>query len=148
MKEPWQPPARLDPECLALCVALNKLPGITTFSSCCGHGREPYRIWFDVARLAALQPVVLLAADCTRRWQVIASDCLLAPICFVLEGPPGDYVGAESLARSIERWMAPRGKRFRITRNENAPRRRQLSGAESTDDSDRNADARPAEVKE
>jgi hypothetical protein len=107
MKNPWQPPVRLDPECLTLCVALNKLPGITTWSSCCGHGRAPYRIWFDVAHLAALEPVVSLARDETQgRWRVVASDSPLAPICFVLEGPSGDYAGAESLAQAIERWCA------------------------------------------
>jgi hypothetical protein len=47
----WSPPGPpefpLDPECLALCVALNEVPGIETTWSCCGHGTEPFRIRFD-----------------------------------------------------------------------------------------------------
>ena len=39
---------QLDPEVVALCEALNTLPGIETVSSCCGHGQRPYRIWFIV----------------------------------------------------------------------------------------------------
>jgi hypothetical protein len=37
---------RLDSECVALCTALNRLPGIYTYESCCGHGQRPYWIWF------------------------------------------------------------------------------------------------------
>jgi hypothetical protein len=42
----WVPPSDLDKECLDLCVALNRLDGIRTTSSCCGHGKDPYMIWF------------------------------------------------------------------------------------------------------
>lgn len=37
----WIPPSDLDKECLELCVAMNKLPGIRTTNSCCGHGDQP-----------------------------------------------------------------------------------------------------------
>jgi peptidyl-tRNA hydrolase len=108
VKNSWQPPAGLDPECRLLCVALNRLPGITTWSSCCGHGRDPYRIWFDVTHLAALEPVISIAKeDTSERWRIISWDSLLAPICFVLEGPQGDYAGAERLAQAIDRWCRP-----------------------------------------
>jgi hypothetical protein len=56
----WQPPADLDPECRALCVALNQLPGIRTTGSC---------------------------------W--------MAPMGFLLEGPPGAYADADSIARHL-----------------------------------------------
>ena len=39
----WVPPEDMDEECIALCVAMNKLPGISTIESCCGHGKYPYR---------------------------------------------------------------------------------------------------------
>jgi hypothetical protein len=67
VKNSWQPPAGLDPECRLLCVALNRLPGITTWSRCCGHGRAPYRIWFDVTHLAALEPVISVAKEDLKR---------------------------------------------------------------------------------
>jgi hypothetical protein len=40
----------MDDECIALCNAMNALPGITTVESCCGHGGlgSPFRIWFKV----------------------------------------------------------------------------------------------------
>jgi hypothetical protein len=51
--QPVTLPADLDPECRELCEALNLLPGITTTSSCCGHGREPYRVFFAADSLDA-----------------------------------------------------------------------------------------------
>lgn len=38
----------MDPEAVALCDAMNCLPGVWTASSCCGHGREPFRVFFDI----------------------------------------------------------------------------------------------------
>jgi hypothetical protein len=40
--------AKFDPEVVPLCQAMNALPGIKTTESCCGHGKEPFRIWFKV----------------------------------------------------------------------------------------------------
>ncbi len=62
MPEPWKPPSRLDPECLALCEALNSIPSLETHESCCGHGRDSFRIWFRVHRLRNLF-VVLRAIE-------------------------------------------------------------------------------------
>ena len=39
-------PNDMDLECIKLFKALNKIPGITTFSSCCGHGTNSFDIWF------------------------------------------------------------------------------------------------------
>ena len=44
----WKPPEALDKACKSLCIALNRLPGVETTESCCGHGDNPYRIWMDV----------------------------------------------------------------------------------------------------
>ncbi len=38
----------MDPEVVDLCNAMNSLPGIETFNSCCGHGKNPFHIWFEV----------------------------------------------------------------------------------------------------
>lgn len=51
---------RMDPECIELCDALNGLPGIRTIESCCGHGKEPFRVFF-IARgdiQSVLMPIV------------------------------------------------------------------------------------------
>ena len=38
----------IDKECADLCNALNSLPAIVTISSCCGHGKSPFSIFFKV----------------------------------------------------------------------------------------------------
>ena len=38
----------MDEECIDLCDAMNSLPGIVTINSCCGHGLNPYSIFFRV----------------------------------------------------------------------------------------------------
>jgi hypothetical protein len=39
---------RIDPECLALCDAINEIPGIETRESCCGHGENEFHVWITV----------------------------------------------------------------------------------------------------
>lgn len=103
----WIAPPDLDPECLELCAALNGLNGIRTVESCCGHGKNPYRIWFLAVSLEALPAVAYAAAGCHcghYGWRVIAkTDCGMSPIMFTLEGPMGPESHAESLdiAREI-----------------------------------------------
>lgn len=95
-------PADLDPECRELCEALNLLPGITTTSSCCGHGREPYRIFFAAGSLDALPAVCWCADEChsgQEGWRVfVFTDCVMRPVDFVLEGPPGAYGASQEIA--------------------------------------------------
>ena len=46
-----------DKDCIDLCKALNRLPGITTFESCCGHGESNYHIFFGAKSLEGLAPI-------------------------------------------------------------------------------------------
>lgn len=83
-------PTDMDPECIPLCDALNALPGIRTLESCCGHGREPHRVWFAAASVDNLRPVLVAARKSQGPWTVRAgwangSDT----IYFCMEGPPG-----------------------------------------------------------
>ena len=51
----------MDPEARILVLAMNKLPGIHTFESCCGHGRDQFRIWFEAEshrHVAVLKDVI------------------------------------------------------------------------------------------
>ncbi len=48
----------MDRECIKLCKALNKLGGISTIESCCGHNRDPYRIWFWCSDIKFLPPAL------------------------------------------------------------------------------------------
>ncbi len=98
-------PDDIDPECRALCEALNRLPGIRTTESCCGHGESPFRIWFMADSLDALPRVAYWFDGCHSGeydWRIIAStDCGMSPISFMAEGPVGDYAGAEIIAEKL-----------------------------------------------
>jgi len=50
--------AGIDPECEHLCGAMNKIPGIRTVESCCGHGEVPYRIWFEADSVPGMAVVM------------------------------------------------------------------------------------------
>jgi hypothetical protein len=56
-KEKFRAPGDMDKECIALCKKLNSLSNIKTVESCCGHLKEPYRVFFmcdDFIRLGRL----------------------------------------------------------------------------------------------
>lgn len=45
----------MDVECIDICDALNSMKGIMTNESCCGHNREPFRVWFSCQSLEPLK---------------------------------------------------------------------------------------------
>lgn len=49
---------RMDKEVLPLCNAINKLKGLETFESCCGHGKDNILIWFMSKDVESLTPLV------------------------------------------------------------------------------------------
>lgn len=61
-------PKDIDPECRPLCLALNKIEGIKTLESCCGHGRGTFRIFFFAQGMDALYGVTCLIDD--PQWQI------------------------------------------------------------------------------
>lgn len=107
MKKYSLPPSGMDAECIELCEAMNLLPGIQTIESCCGHGTDNYRIWFQAAGLKYLPRLIYWFSPCHSgiyHWQVIAhTDCGMSPVTFMLEGTIGEQAYAESkeLARLI-----------------------------------------------
>jgi hypothetical protein len=99
----WEPPDDMDPEVIRLCRAMNLFPGIFTISSCCGHGREPFRIWFMAESVEAL-PALLYWTDACHTGQygwivTAATDCSADHVTFTLEGPCGGYEAAEVIAK-------------------------------------------------
>jgi hypothetical protein len=107
----------IDKACEALVAALNLLPGVETTECCCGHGKEPFRIWLrmDSAELGA---VVLSRVLSGRYYNYAPGEQRLDPVWrlylgdteaypkFVLEGKPmpGDdesYEPAVKLAANI-----------------------------------------------
>lgn len=91
--EPASYSGRMDLECMALCDALNALPGITTFESCCGHGKRPFQVWFFAQTVQSIAPI-LQALD--RSWRIECShvDCPYR-VVFMLEGPTDPNSGDE-----------------------------------------------------
>lgn len=91
---------RMDPECIALCDALNALPGIRTFESCCGHGQYEFRVWFFAEEVKNLLPI----EQSVSRWewtiQATHVDCPTR-VAFVLEGPH-DPAAGDRLADEIQ----------------------------------------------
>jgi hypothetical protein len=101
----------MDPECIALCEAMNKFDGIETIESCCGHGDHPYRIWF-VARDLQVLPELLYWFDAChtgrRGWNVsVQTDCSMAPAVFKAEGPVGkqSYTDALFIAEKMAEYL-------------------------------------------
>lgn len=93
----------MDKECIALCDAINTLPGIRTIHSCCGHGRQPFRIWLMARFLSALPPLATCLSE-YRGWRctVETGD----PVCFLIEGPTGAqaYREAKEIAKDMKWW--------------------------------------------
>lgn len=109
MKRKWIPPADLDEECRMLCIALNKLKGIRTTESCCGHGERPYHIFFQPRRVKDLLPILYWMQTCHSpvdgRWHVEAyTDCGGDRVFWDLEGPIGEMAYNDSyiIAKQLE----------------------------------------------
>lgn len=115
MSESPSYPSDMDLECVPLCNALNRLPGIVTVESCCGHGKEPFRIYFTVEKVEALHP--LLSAIMFTPWRIHVNR-IERDIYFVLEGPtgPADMPdGANEIAAEFGGYLprSPRRKKAR-----------------------------------
>lgn len=46
---------KIDKEVLELCNAINSWPDLYTTHSCCGHGTDTFKIWFDFTDKKSLQ---------------------------------------------------------------------------------------------
>jgi hypothetical protein len=95
----------MDLECVKLCTAMNRLPGIETFESCCGHGDRPFKVWFFAESLEVLPALLYWFDAChsgVQGWRVyVTTDCAMSPAKFEAEGPIGDYEGATKIAEAL-----------------------------------------------
>lgn len=107
----WVVPEGMDAECVELCKAINRLPGLRTIESCCGHGKHGYWIWLTADSVEALMPLNYWVDAChsgLRDWQlVVSTDCSHDPesVKFWLQGPTGDegYAEASRLAKLLNK---------------------------------------------
>lgn len=59
----------MDKECIELCNILNKLPGITTTESCCGHGKDSFQIFLKVNKKINAGLFILARSLSNRYWK-------------------------------------------------------------------------------
>ena len=94
----------MDPECIALCDAMNGFPGIRTIESCCGHQTRPYWVSFRAEWLSDLPRLLYYFALCHcgfADWRIeVTTDCGMSPVRFCVIGPIGDvaYLQADRIA--------------------------------------------------
>lgn len=97
----------IDKECVPLCDAINSLKGLFTTCSCCGHGKEHFRIWFKTESLRCLPDLLYWLDVCHtgfRGWKTeVYTDCAKSPVTFMIEGPIGEeaYIQSKSIAELI-----------------------------------------------
>lgn len=102
MKVKYTPP--MDPECVPLCNAINRIRGIRTIESCCGHGERTFKIWLDVsaAGLENLPKLLYFLDPCHigfRWWCKVTTDCAMSPVTFRIES---EVKGAEAYKEANE----------------------------------------------
>ena len=106
----WVTPNDIDGECLKLCTAINRIDGIETHNSCCGHGEKPYRIWFTCKSLELLPPLVYYFDEyhSFNGWRIyIRTDGAMSFVGFMIEGPVGkvSYMQSEGIAKLLNNYL-------------------------------------------
>src|SRR3990167_1196303 len=83
----------MDAEVVSLCRAINLIPGLRTYESCCGHGQFPFQIWLKAESLEPLRHLAYWLELCHcgfSGWRlVVTTDCSRRPVTFRVEGPVG-----------------------------------------------------------
>lgn len=111
----------MDKECVRLCDAINAIPGLETVESCCGHGKDKFRIWFYAHRLDILPILLYFTMPCHVgfRWHcTVQTDCGMSPVVFRLESEAkGDvaYRQADRIADEVEVHLAQNPSAFHLT---------------------------------
>jgi len=95
----------MDKECKNLVNAINMVPGLHTTESCCGHGEIPFHIWLRPEKMKNLLPMLYFLDTCHSGivgWSCECyTDCAMHGVTFMVEGPVGDYEGADKIAEYI-----------------------------------------------
>lgn len=100
------PPEGMDSEIVDLFLALNRLRGVRTMNSCCGHGKERFWIMIDTtpARAMAIRRALRPLPHWTLRKTHFKSPIKLPPF-YLLLGPKGAaaYCEAKQIALRLSR---------------------------------------------
>ena len=100
----------MDIECVDLCIAMNRLPGIETSESCCGHSRRSFLVFFRVTNHKKRGFRTLARLMCNRyhnfankgwRIQLYHGDHPKNQVMYLLVGPKNGADQANELAKRI-----------------------------------------------
>jgi tRNA(Phe) wybutosine-synthesizing methylase Tyw3 len=96
-------PNDIDKECIILCESLNKIKGIRTTESCCGHGRDPFKIWFWWNDSSKSLMKIIYNMDYDWLLKRVTGKYPTENRYFLLQGPSGDfgYTQANELAARL-----------------------------------------------
>jgi len=101
----------MDAECVNICDAINKIPGLRTLESCCGHGDYPFRIWFLIDDPRTLPMLLYFCDPCHVgfRWDCkVTTDCAMSPVHYRIESLEiGEeaYLQAEVIATEVQEFL-------------------------------------------
>lgn len=80
-------PEFIDEQCIPLFYALNSLPGLRTFESCCGHGKAPFSMWFRCDNIDTLSRLGRAVGKnySDNNWEIVVDTADIEPRgCFWL----------------------------------------------------------------
>lgn len=107
-------PDDMDKECIRLCDAMNRFPGIMTHDSCCGHGKKEMGIYFIVTghHKKDLPPILYYFDKChtgVPGWRVEANtDCAMDGVSLSASSESiGEkaYEEADKIAECMEEFL-------------------------------------------
>ena len=102
----------MDKECIDLCNAINRIPGLRTFESCCGHDKRGYKVFFMVDNMKYFSILLYYIVPCHVGFEWFCeaeTDCGMSPVTFRLHS--GDEIGKEAykqadiIAEKINQFM-------------------------------------------
>lgn len=107
----------IDAECVTLCDSINKMKGLKTTYSCCGHGKQPFYIFIAPEHHDNLSPLVFILNKMRQwypfRWHIeIVTRTEDSPLAFRLtsaEVGEKAYEEANLLSGIIEKYLQPTG---------------------------------------
>ena len=101
----------MDPECILLCDAINRIPGVDTTESCCGHDNGTFRVFFHIEDQRTVSILLYYIDPCHMgfRWDCkVFTDCSMRPACYYIESLAKGkeaYDQANEIAEKINNFM-------------------------------------------
>lgn len=101
----------MDQECITLCDAINRIPGVDTTESCCGHDKDKFRIFFQPTDQRTLAILLYFIDSCHVgfHWDcTVFTDCAMQPARYYIQSQvegEESYEQANKIAEYITNFM-------------------------------------------